>query len=123
MYHRNAIFIVTEEHSCSLYRVGDEFIIHDSTISVGGGKELCVWLVQLLTAKPSCKVTVIACGVALAAGFYTFYYFLFVWLALSAFGLLRSPDGDTAGFRRAFLQINLYALIVTVFLSLGALTA
>ncbi|MCI5158693.1 MAG: DUF4388 domain-containing protein [Candidatus Electrothrix sp. AUS1_2] len=48
MYRRNATFIVTEEHSCSLYRVGDEFIIRDSTISAGGGKELCVWLVQEL---------------------------------------------------------------------------
>ncbi len=51
MYRRNAIFIVTEEHACSLYLRGDEFIIRDSTISSGQNKELCVWLVEeLLTA-------------------------------------------------------------------------
>ncbi|WP_339133448.1 MAG: cyclic nucleotide-binding domain-containing protein [Candidatus Electrothrix sp. GW3-4] len=51
MYRRNAVFVVTEEHTCPVYRVGDEFIIRDSTISAGGNKELCVWLVQeLLTA-------------------------------------------------------------------------
>ncbi|WPD24563.1 MAG: cyclic nucleotide-binding domain-containing protein [Candidatus Electrothrix scaldis] len=51
VYRRNAVFVVTEEHSCTMYRVGDEFIIRDSTISAGGNKELCVWLVQeLLTA-------------------------------------------------------------------------
>ena len=34
-----------------MYRVGDEFIIRDSTISAGKNKELCIWLVQeLLTA-------------------------------------------------------------------------
>ncbi|MCI5212278.1 MAG: cyclic nucleotide-binding domain-containing protein [Candidatus Electrothrix sp. ATG2] len=51
VYRRNAVFVVTEEHSCSLYKVGDEFIIRDSTIVAGRNKELCVWLVQeLLTA-------------------------------------------------------------------------
>ena len=51
MYRRNAVFVVTEEQSCALYQVGDEFIIRDSKISAGGNKELCVWLVQeLLTA-------------------------------------------------------------------------
>lgn len=51
MYRRNAVFVVTEEHSCSLYKVGDEFIIRDSTIVAGRNKDLCVWLVQeLLTA-------------------------------------------------------------------------
>ncbi|MCI5224332.1 MAG: DUF4388 domain-containing protein [Candidatus Electrothrix sp. AR4] len=51
MYRRNAVFVVTEEHSCALYQVGDEFIISDSKISAGRNKELCVWLVQeLLTA-------------------------------------------------------------------------
>jgi uncharacterized repeat protein (TIGR04076 family) len=51
VYRRNAVFVVTEEHSCTLYQVGDEFIIRDSTISAGGNKDLCVWLVQeLLTA-------------------------------------------------------------------------
>jgi hypothetical protein len=37
--------------------------------------------------------------------------------------LLRSQPGETAGFRRAFMQINVYALMITLFLSLGALTA
>ncbi len=51
MYRRNVVFVVTEEHSCTLYQAGDEFIIRDSTISAGRNKKLCVWLVQeLLTA-------------------------------------------------------------------------
>ena len=37
--------------------------------------------------------------------------------------LLRAQPGETAGFRRAFMQINVYALMITLFLSLGALTA
>ncbi len=37
--------------------------------------------------------------------------------------LLRSQSGETAGYRRAFMQINIYALMITLFLSLGALTA
>ncbi|MCI5142078.1 MAG: DUF4388 domain-containing protein [Candidatus Electrothrix sp. ATG1] len=48
VYRRNAVFIVTEEQSCALYRVGDELIIRDSKISAAGNKELCVWLVQEL---------------------------------------------------------------------------
>ena len=48
MYRRNAVFEVTEQHSCSLYQRGDEFIIRDSTISAGQNKPLCVWLVQEL---------------------------------------------------------------------------
>ena len=45
-----------------------------------------------------------------------------IWLALKSLTLLRSQPGDTAAFRRAFLQINVYALMITLFLSLGALT-
>ena len=45
-----------------------------------------------------------------------------VWLALSSVALLRAQPGETAGFRRAFMQINIYALLITLFLSLGALT-
>jgi protoheme IX farnesyltransferase len=45
-----------------------------------------------------------------------------VWLALSSVALLRSQSGETAGYRRAFMQINIYALLITLFLSLGALT-
>ena len=44
-------------------------------------------------------------------------------MALQAVALLRSQPGETAGFRRAFMQINVYALMITLFLSLGALTA
>ncbi len=57
MYRRNAIFVVTEEHTCLLYQVGDEFIIRDSTIVAGRDKDLCVWLVQeLLTAMSNSKL-------------------------------------------------------------------
>jgi CRP-like cAMP-binding protein len=57
VYRRNAVFVVTEEHTCPLYQVGDEFIIRDSTISAGRNKDLCVWLVQeLLTAMSNSKL-------------------------------------------------------------------
>ncbi|MCI5165137.1 MAG: DUF4388 domain-containing protein [Candidatus Electrothrix sp. GM3_4] len=57
VYHRNAVFVVTEEYSCPLYHGGDEFIIHDSTISAGQNKDLCVWLVrELLTAMSASDI-------------------------------------------------------------------
>ena len=40
-----------------MYQVEDEFIIRDSTISAGGNKDLCVWLVQeLITAMDDCNL-------------------------------------------------------------------
>ena len=57
MYRRNATFVVTEEHTCPLYHVGDEFVIRDSTIAAWRNKDLCVWLVQeLLTAMSNSKL-------------------------------------------------------------------
>ena len=46
MDYRNAVFIATEEHACPIYNVGDEFIIHDSTLSIERNKEVCLLLVQ-----------------------------------------------------------------------------
>ena len=46
MEYRNAVFIVTEEHACPIYNVGDEFIIHDFTLTVERNKEVCLMLVQ-----------------------------------------------------------------------------
>jgi uncharacterized repeat protein (TIGR04076 family) len=46
MEYRNAVFVVTEEHACPIYNVGDEFIVHDSTLTIERNKEVCLMLVQ-----------------------------------------------------------------------------
>lgn len=46
MEYRNAVFVVTEEHACPIYNVSDEFIIHDSTLTIERNKEICLMLVQ-----------------------------------------------------------------------------
>ncbi|MCI5147166.1 MAG: hypothetical protein D3923_16970, partial [Candidatus Electrothrix sp. AR3] len=48
MEFRNAVFIVTEEHSCPVYNVGKEFIVYDSSLSINGDKEVCLRLMQEL---------------------------------------------------------------------------
>ncbi len=48
---RDAVFIVTEEHSCPLYNVGEEFSIHDAALSIHREKPFCLLLVpELLKA-------------------------------------------------------------------------
>jgi hypothetical protein len=54
---RNAVFVVTEEFSCPLYNVGEEFIVHESVLSIDRNKETCLQMVQelmkaLAVAKP-----------------------------------------------------------------------
>ncbi|MCI5178020.1 MAG: DUF4388 domain-containing protein [Candidatus Electrothrix sp. AW3_4] len=46
MEYRNAVFVVTEEHACPIYNVGDDFIVHDSTLTIERNKEVCLMLVQ-----------------------------------------------------------------------------
>jgi CRP-like cAMP-binding protein len=46
MEYRNAVFVVTEEQACPIYNVSDEFIIHDSTLTIERNKEVCLMLVQ-----------------------------------------------------------------------------
>ncbi len=46
MEYRNAVFIVTEEHSCPLYNVGEEFVVHDSILSIEGNKKICLLFAQ-----------------------------------------------------------------------------
>ncbi|XCN72748.1 MAG: DUF4388 domain-containing protein [Candidatus Electrothrix aestuarii] len=48
MEYRNAVFVVTEEHACPIYNVGEEFIVHDSTLTIEHNKEVCLLLVQEL---------------------------------------------------------------------------
>ena len=45
---RNAIFIVTEEHSCPIYNVGEEFLVEDSALSITSAKPACLKMVQVL---------------------------------------------------------------------------
>ncbi len=46
MEYRNAVFVITEEHACPIYNVGDEFIVHGSTLTIERNKEVCLMLVQ-----------------------------------------------------------------------------
>jgi CRP-like cAMP-binding protein len=48
MEYRNAVFIVTEEHVCPLYNVGEEFVVQDSTLTVESDRPVCLLLVQEL---------------------------------------------------------------------------
>jgi len=42
MEFRNAIFIVTEELSCPIYNIGEEFIVRDLALTVDSGKPVCL---------------------------------------------------------------------------------
>ncbi|MCI5159800.1 MAG: cyclic nucleotide-binding domain-containing protein, partial [Candidatus Electrothrix sp. AUS1_2] len=46
MKFRDSVFVVTEEYSCPLYKVGDEFIMRDSALTVECGKEFCMILMK-----------------------------------------------------------------------------
>jgi CRP-like cAMP-binding protein len=48
MAYRNAIFIVTEEHSCPIYNVGEEFQVRDLALSISAGKPVCLKMVHEL---------------------------------------------------------------------------
>lgn len=45
---RDAIFTVTEERSCPIYNVGDEFKVEDSCVVVPEAKQTCMLLVEKL---------------------------------------------------------------------------
>jgi CRP-like cAMP-binding protein len=55
MEYRNAVFIVTEEHACPIYNVGEEFVVHDSTLSIDRNKEVCLIMVRELLAALASK--------------------------------------------------------------------
>lgn len=46
--YRNAIFIVTEERSCPIYNIGEEFKVENSALSVPEGKPACLLMVREL---------------------------------------------------------------------------
>ena len=50
MEYRNAIFLVTEERSCPIYNVGEEFKVEQSVLTVPDGKAVCLKLVRELMA-------------------------------------------------------------------------
>ncbi len=57
MEFRNAIFIVTEEHTCPIYNVGEEFRVEDLALSVASDKPVCLKMVQeLLSVGPDMPV-------------------------------------------------------------------
>ncbi|WP_417916757.1 cyclic nucleotide-binding domain-containing protein [Candidatus Electronema sp. JC] len=56
MEFRNAVFVVTEEHSCPLYNVGEEFSVQNSSLSVDRDKPVCLLMVrELLKALSDTK--------------------------------------------------------------------
>ena len=48
MEYRNAIFIVTEERSCPIYNVGEEFKVDQMALTVPEGKAACLMMVREL---------------------------------------------------------------------------
>ncbi len=48
MDYRNAIFIVTEERSCPIYNVGEEFKVEQMALAVPEGKPACLMMVREL---------------------------------------------------------------------------
>ncbi|MCW5198242.1 cyclic nucleotide-binding domain-containing protein [Desulfobulbus sp. F4] len=48
MEFRNAVFVVTEEFSCPLYNVGEEFAVQNSALTVERDKHICLLLVREL---------------------------------------------------------------------------
>lgn len=44
--YRDAIFIVTEERSCPIYNVGEEFKVENNALTVPEGKSACLLMVQ-----------------------------------------------------------------------------
>ncbi|WP_028317478.1 cyclic nucleotide-binding domain-containing protein [Desulfobulbus elongatus] len=48
MEYRNAIFIVTEERSCPIYNVGEEFKVEQAALTVPEGKPVCLLMVREL---------------------------------------------------------------------------
>lgn len=56
MAYRNAVFVVTEEHTCPVYSVGDEFRVRELMVHISHGKVPCLSLLaelaQILSADP-----------------------------------------------------------------------
>ena len=48
MQYRNAIFIITEERSCPIYNVGEEFKVENDALTVPEAKSACLMLVREL---------------------------------------------------------------------------
>jgi hypothetical protein len=53
MQYRNAIFIITEEHSCPLYNVGEELEVRDMALSITSDKQVCLQLVHEILGATS----------------------------------------------------------------------
>jgi CRP-like cAMP-binding protein len=53
--YRNAIFVVTEERSCPIYNVGEEFKVENNALTVPEGKTACLLMVQELMKAVSEK--------------------------------------------------------------------
>lgn len=55
MEYRNAIFIVSEERSCPIYNVGEEFKVEDMALTVPEAKPACLMMVRELMKAVSAK--------------------------------------------------------------------
>ncbi len=53
MRFHNAIFVITEEHSCPLYNVGEELEVRDMALSVSSDKQVCLQLVGTILQATS----------------------------------------------------------------------
>ncbi len=57
MEYRNAIFIITEERSCPIYNVGEEFKVENSGLTVPDAKPACLMMVRELLKAVTEKQT------------------------------------------------------------------
>jgi CRP/FNR family transcriptional regulator, cyclic AMP receptor protein len=55
MEYRNAIFIVSEERSCPIYNVGEEFKVEDMALTVPEAKPACLMMVRELMKAVSAQ--------------------------------------------------------------------
>ena len=53
MQYRNAVFVVTEERSCPVYSVGDEFRVRELMLSISRGKPACLSMLAELMSVVS----------------------------------------------------------------------
>lgn len=55
MEFRDAVFMVTEERSCPLYNVGEEFVVRNSVIAIDQDKQVCLLMVDELLKALAAK--------------------------------------------------------------------
>ncbi len=46
MNYKDAIFVITEEHACPIYNIGEEFVVNQMALTVPAAKPACLLMVQ-----------------------------------------------------------------------------